>query len=39
MNAENAPSERQSRTVCGPVKLNANMMKTNELRITSGQSP
>lgn len=39
MNAEKAPSERQSRFVLGLVKLNANMINTRELSITKGQRP
>ncbi len=39
MNAENAPNDRQSREVFGLVKLNAKIMKPNELIMTSGQRP
>ena len=39
MKAENAPNERQSRVVRGLVKLNAKMMKTSELTITSDHRP
>ena len=34
-----APNERQSRGLCGCVKLKAKMMKTAELSTTSGQRP
>src|SRR6266516_4087688 len=37
--AENAPNERQSRAVRGREKLNAKMMNTPALMITSGQRP
>src|SRR6266542_4480832 len=37
--AENAPNERQSRAVRGCEKLNAKMINTPALMITSGQRP
>jgi len=37
--AENAPKERQSRRVCGFVKLKANIMNTPALITTNGQRP
>lgn len=37
--ALNAPSERQSRFVCGLKKLNANRMNTTELTTTRSQRP
>jgi len=39
MKAENAPNERQSRALFGCAKLNAKMMNTSELTITSGHRP
>jgi len=39
MKAENAPNERQSRFVCGWVKLNAKMMKIAELMIANIHRP
>ena len=39
MKAANALNVRQSRAVCGLKKLNANIRKTAELRITSIHSP
>ena len=39
MNAKNAPSERQSRALCGFAKLKANMMNTSELIMTSHHKP
>src|SRR5262245_23381334 len=37
--AVNAPNDRQSRAVCGRVKLNAKMANTATLITTSDQSP
>jgi hypothetical protein len=37
--AVKAPNDRQSRAVCGRVKLNAKMAKTNTFSMTSVQRP
>jgi len=39
MKAEKAPKDRQSRFVCGCVKLKAKMMNIAELIIARAQSP